>query len=69
MIKLEDFLLKRIKWSKKEECLYEPSNRKIEGLYLRLNDFPEEPMFTVLYKGLELDIDDKPKRWAISYDN
>ena len=31
---------------------------------LRMNDFPEEPLYTLIVEGEELDIDDAPKGWS-----
>ena len=31
---------------------------------LRMNDYPEEPLYTVLWRELELDLDDKPGGWT-----
>jgi len=32
---------------------------------LRINDFPDEPHYTIFYKGMEQDFDDAPKIWKI----
>lgn len=34
---------------------------------LRLNDFPSEPMFTLLFEDLSVDFDDLPDNWEILY--
>ena len=39
----------------KEECL------------LRMNDFPEEPLWTLFFMGAQKDFDDKPLIWKIKY--
>ncbi len=37
-------------------------------ILLRMNDFPDEPLYTVI-NGLEItDIDDLPKNWHVPYD-
>jgi len=32
---------------------------------LRINDFPDEPFFTLTYKEMQFDFDDEPKTWEI----
>jgi hypothetical protein len=32
---------------------------------LRMNDFPEEPLYTVTVEGVSIDIDDAPRTWSI----
>lgn len=36
--------------------------------YLRMNDFPEEPMWTLFYNGESIDFDDSPELWGINYE-
>ncbi|UCH96772.1 MAG: hypothetical protein JSV88_07940 [Candidatus Aminicenantes bacterium] len=38
-----------------------------EESLLRINDFPDEPFFTLIIKGNEYDFDDAPKLWEIPY--
>lgn len=37
--------------------------------YLRMNDFPEEPLWTLFYKGESIDFNDTPSIWSITYRN
>lgn len=60
---------KRLKWSRVEDVIFKPSNKKIDSLFLRMNDFPEEPLFTIFYDNQTFDIDDLPKKWSIDYDS
>jgi hypothetical protein len=46
-----------IKWYSREDC------------YLRMNDFPDEPLWTLYFKGKKIDFDDKPDWWKIKYRN
>ena len=32
---------------------------------LSLNDFPDEPMYTLKWRGEQIDFDDTPKLWII----
>lgn len=38
-----------------------------EDCFLRMNDFPEEPLWTLFFKGEQIDFDDKPIFWKIKY--
>lgn len=35
--------------------------------WLRINDFPDEPLWTLFYKGDAINFDDKPENWVIVY--
>jgi hypothetical protein len=35
--------------------------------YLRMNDFPDEPLWTLFYKGESIDFNDTPFVWKITY--
>lgn len=35
--------------------------------FLRMNDFPEEPMWTLFHKGESMDFDDKPAIWKVEF--
>lgn len=35
--------------------------------YLRMNDFPDEPLWTLFYKGESKDIEDTPTLWKVKY--
>jgi len=32
--------------------------------FLRMNNFPEEPLWTIVYKGISTDLEDKPEAWT-----
>ncbi len=36
--------------------------------WLRINDYPDEPLWTLSFNGLEIDFDDEPKVWEINYE-
>ena len=36
-----------------------------ERAHLVMNDFPDEPLYTLTFKGLSLDLDDAPETWVI----
>ena len=38
-----------------------------EECFLRMNNFPEEPLWTLFYKGESIDFDDTPPKWNITY--
>lgn len=35
---------------------------------LRMNDFPEEPLFTLIVGDAERNLDDRPKSWHFPWD-
>jgi hypothetical protein len=37
--------------------------------YLRMNNFPDEPLWTLFYKGESISFDDTPSVWNITYRN
>ena len=41
----------------------------VEGVAcsLRMNDFPDEPLYTVSALGEEIDLDDAPQSWRIEF--
>lgn len=43
---------------------------KIDGVEceIRMNDFPDEPLYTLSFQGQSLDIDDVPTKWKIPHD-
>lgn len=38
-----------------------------EFVLLRMNDFPDEPLWTLIIDGQELDIEDTPVFWRVQY--
>jgi hypothetical protein len=36
-----------------------------ERCELRMNDFPEEPLYTLTFRGQSIDFDDRPKTWTL----
>lgn len=36
-----------------------------DTFYLRMNNFPEEPLYTFISKSVLEDIDDLPERWIL----
>ena len=36
-----------------------------EKCFLQMNDFPDEPLYTLTFKGETVDFDDKPLMWFI----
>ena len=59
------FLMKKIAWRKSDEVFF-PFSAKVDGrkLLLRLNDFPDEHLYTLIVDGRPLfDIDDWPDSW------
>lgn len=38
-----------------------------EDCWLQMNDFPDEPLWTVYFKGQAVDLEDTPVIWTINY--
>lgn len=69
MKKINQILTEKIEWSRDAESVrfFFSKNYPKEECYLRVNDFPDEPMWTLFYKGESIDFDDKSKNWKIEY--
>ena len=64
MMKLENKLLTWKSTNDSEFTHTTELNGKI--FYIRLNDFPDEHMYTLIYDGIELlSFDDWPKYWQL----
>lgn len=62
---IRDLLAIPIAWSKapgQASCSAVLDN---ESCRLTLNDFPDEPLYTVHWRGQKLDLDDAPEAWTI----
>lgn len=63
----EEYLRKKIKWNESNNSEYPffiVIDRKT--LVLRLNDFPEEPLYTLIVDGKEvIDLEGLPSTWQI----
>jgi hypothetical protein len=64
---LEELLKLKIVWDKvttSEGIKYISEINGIKG-ELRLNDFPEEALYTLFFEDIEWDFDDLPENWKI----
>lgn len=64
MSELDHLLLTSIAWQKISPGKWTARVNAVEYT-LRMNDFPDEPLYTVSSKRLSLTIDDAPKQWKI----
>jgi len=62
--KIADLLKENIIWQRVNVGEFISSVDKVE-CRLRMNDFPDEPMYTLMFKGESIDFDDKPANWEI----
>jgi hypothetical protein len=63
---LGQLLNSKIDWHKTKESPYVfKSTHQGTALRLRLNDFPDEPLCTVIVDGTETDISEFPKCWTL----
>lgn len=54
-------------WNKHPENVrFWYSTWKEETIYLRINNFPEESLYTLISKNKIVDINDLPEEWIIS---
>jgi hypothetical protein len=63
--RIEDLLKKKIEWEKEGGL---PKWRGIsegEECQLLMNDFPDEPLYTLKWREGSLDLDDAPASWLI----
>jgi hypothetical protein len=61
----DEFLKQKLKWEKTPDALH-PLRTQADGqeLRIRIGDFPEEPMYTLLVGDQEIvQFDDWPKDW------
>lgn len=50
-----------------EERKYSTEKYPKDECWLQMNDFPEEPLWTLFYKGDSVDIEDTPALWTVNY--
>jgi hypothetical protein len=65
---LKKLFERKIRWQNVKdsgvEFIAEVDNEKC---ILRMNDFPDEPLFTLIYKGNQIDFDNRPALWEIPF--
>lgn len=66
--KIDRLLWKPLVWNPAdgESGKYITSKFRADECRLQLNDFPDEPMWTLFYKGDEKEIEDTPLLWKIN---
>ncbi len=62
----KELLLLPIRWRKLRDGTWSARVGDQDCL-LRMNDFPEEPLYTVIAGPSSLDIDDVPRNWTIEF--
>ena len=62
---IEDLLTTPITWLKTPDKPQWSAMICEEVCELTMNDFPDEPLYTVSWRGRMLDIDDTPASWII----
>ena len=63
---LNELLDKPLKWVREDlvsRFYYSPSLDR-QHTFLRMNNFPDEPLWTIVYKGISTDLEDKPEAWT-----
>lgn len=69
--KVNRILCEALTWSliQGEDRKYYTDKYLEKECWLQMNDFPEEPLWTLFYKGETKDIEDTPTLWKINYPN
>jgi hypothetical protein len=67
-VSVESLLSMRLDWKKASSGRWEAV---VHGVtcFLLMNDFPEEPLFTVIVGGESLDLEASPPDWRIDYEH
>lgn len=60
----KELLLRSVRWRKVRDG-YWSATVDGEQCALQMNDFPEEPLYTVTVKGGSVDVDDPPRNWTV----
>lgn len=60
----KELLLQSIRWRKVRDGHWVAQVGEVECM-LRMNDFPEEPLYTVTVGGASMDVEDAPRGWTI----
>lgn len=60
----KNYLLEEITWNRVNEPTF-PFTASYDGrtIFIRLNDFPSEHLYTLIVDGSEISFDDWPKSW------
>ena len=67
-IKIEELLKNKIIWKKGENRnVFYKSTFNGSLCVLQMNDFPDEPLYTLFWNDEVLDIEDKSDLWEIIY--
>ena len=63
---VEDFMKSKIDWvlTKSDPYMFQAFFEK-KALKLRLNDFPDEPLCTIIVDNVETDIHEFPDKWTL----
>ncbi|MGH1366919.1 MAG: hypothetical protein ACRBF0_25395 [Calditrichia bacterium] len=69
--KIDRILYERITWNPEnnEEGKFTTSSYSRDDCWIQMNDFPEEPLWTLYYRGESKDIEDTPTIWKVNYAN
>lgn len=68
IVRIEDLFLRKIVWreeTKRGVQFYAYVDGEL--CQLRMNDFPQEPLYTVTWKDFSVDLDDRPNGWIIPH--
>jgi len=65
---ISQLLSVNISWRRVEGALWEATVEN-EECFLAMNDFPDEPLYTLKWRDQYQDLDDAPKCWSIPHNH
>lgn len=63
----DDLLTREIRWRRGAESGVWIASVEGDACLLTMNDFPDEPLFTVRWQLVDKNIDDLPPAWTLDY--
>lgn len=69
MKQIDEILTQKFNWKPnlESERTFVSDSYDEKECFLRMNNFPEDPLWTLFYKGESVDFDDTPEQWNITY--
>jgi hypothetical protein len=52
--------------TREDKCLFDAVFQG-EHVQVRMNDFPDEPIYTVFLRGEEIDLEEGPRTWHLQH--
>ena len=67
-MEINDLFKRKLTWIKNESnpIIFDLKDEKVNAI-IRINDFPDEIMYTVILRDEQYDMDDLPDNWTLIY--